>query len=199
MQLFLNATSPFARFARVVAIEKGLADQLQLRWCDPWSNDPALLEAHPQGRIPVLRTEDGSAISESLLIALYFDALAPTPSLVPIQSRAAALAQTSVAYGLMEAAFQMVIAHKHEGALAHESVMGQRRASALQRALQWVEHQDIPVSGAAWQLGHLCLAIALEYVQFRLPHLLPTPAHTHCQRWLAAASQRTSLRTTAFV
>ena len=54
MQLFLNTSSPFARVARVVALEKGLADQLELVWCDPWNNDPALLAQHPQARIPVL-------------------------------------------------------------------------------------------------------------------------------------------------
>ncbi|MBE0509057.1 MAG: glutathione S-transferase, partial [Marinospirillum sp.] len=34
MKLFLNATSPYARFVRVVALEKGLKPELV--WVDPW-------------------------------------------------------------------------------------------------------------------------------------------------------------------
>ena len=83
MQLFLNTTSPFARVARVVALEKGLADQLELVWCDPWNNYPALLAQHPQARIPVLVTDDGQAIAESLLIAQYLDHMGRVPRLIP--------------------------------------------------------------------------------------------------------------------
>ena len=72
MQLFLNTTSPFARVARVIVLEKGLTDRVDLVWSDPWGNDPALLAAHPQLRIPVLMTNDGHAIAESLLESELF-------------------------------------------------------------------------------------------------------------------------------
>ncbi len=132
MQLFLNATSPFARVARVAALHHGLADQLTLVWSDPWNQDPALLAAHPQLRIPVLVTAEGHAISESLLIAQYLDHIGSGPALVPADHSAAVLARASVAYGLMESAFNVVIARKYEGtAVADASVLGQRRLAAL--------------------------------------------------------------------
>ncbi|MBO1997060.1 glutathione S-transferase N-terminal domain-containing protein [Staphylococcus epidermidis] len=84
-RLFLNATSPFARVARVIALEKGLNPELVR--CDPWANDPALPAVHPQARIPVLLTEDGHAIAESLLIAQYLDTLGHGASLLPAQER----------------------------------------------------------------------------------------------------------------
>ena len=144
MQLFLNATSPFARLARVVAIEKGCAAQLQLVWCDPWGDDPALLAVHPQGRIPVLLTDSGQALSESLLIAQYLDGVGDGPSLLPPEQHTTVLATTSVAYGLMESAFATVIARKHHGDAADSSVLGQRRLRAIDRALQWLDTPPLP-------------------------------------------------------
>ena len=147
MRLFLNATSPFARVARVVALEKGLSPELV--WCDPWANDPALLAVHPQGRIPVLVTDDGHALAESLLIAQYLDAQGSGPTLLPAPALAATLARTSVGYGLMEAAFSTVIARKHD-AQADTTVMGQRRLAALQRALAVLE-ADLPAHQRDWR------------------------------------------------
>ncbi|MGE8396125.1 MAG: glutathione S-transferase N-terminal domain-containing protein, partial [Comamonas sp.] len=173
MQLFLNASSPFARLARVVALEKGLADQLQLVWCDPWNNDPALLAEHPQARIPVLVTDDGQAISESLLIAQYLDHIGHGKSLVPAAQMSAILARTSVAYGLMEAAFNVVIARKYEGQAADSSMMGQRRLAAMGRALAQLEKSVSTPMDAQITLDQIATAVALAYVQFRLPALLP--------------------------
>ena len=198
MQLFLNATSPFARLARVVALEKNLSPTLV--WCDPWNNDPAVLAVHPQGRIPVLLTPEGHALSESLLIAQYLDSAGSGAALVPIMQSAAVLAHVSVGYGVMEAAFATVIGRKHEGASQDSSVMGARRLAALQRGLAWLENHSlaaVPHDGAT-TLDQLVTAIALEYVQFRLP-LLCTPAqYPALCAWQEHAAQRPHLQSTAF-
>lgn len=199
MQLFLNATSPFARLARVVALEKGLEDQLELVWCDPWNNDPALLAAHPQLRIPVLLTDSGHAISESLLIAQYLDHIGHGPALVLPAQMADILARTSVAYGLMEAAFGVVIGRKNEGAeVADATVMGQRRLAAMARVLTHLE-DTASTAIPRWTLDMLCTAIALEYVRFRLPALLPAASYPRLHAWLAQAAQHPHLRATQFV
>ena len=70
MELYLNATSPYARLVRIVLLEKGLMDAVTLKWCDPWADDADLLKANPAGRIPALVTEDGTTLSESMLIAM---------------------------------------------------------------------------------------------------------------------------------
>lgn len=199
MQLFLNTTSPFARLARVVAIEKGLIDQVQLVACDPWNNDPALLAQHPQARIPVLVTEDGAAIAESLLIAQYLDQVGPGPRLVPTTHAGAVLARTSVAYGLMEAAFQLVIARKNDGAaVADASLMGQRRLAAIARVLERWEAEPLAPLPAQLTLDHIATTVALAYVQFRLPALLAPSTYPQLQQWLQQAEQRHSFHSTIF-
>ena len=39
MELYLNATSPYARLVRIVLLEKGLMNAVTLKWCDPWADD----------------------------------------------------------------------------------------------------------------------------------------------------------------
>lgn len=198
MQLFLNATSPFARVARVVALEKGLGDRLTLVNADPWSNDPALLAVHPQLRIPVLITPEGQAIAESLLIAQYLDSVGSGPALVPASHAASVLAHTSVAYGLMEAAFQTVIARKYEGAQADASVMGQRRLAAIARVLAQLESAPPAALLAHATLDAITTAVALDYVRFRLPALLELSAYPQLHQWLAQAHQQPHLASTRF-
>lgn len=197
MQLFLNTTSPFARLAHAAALEKGLAERITLVACDPWANDPALLAQHPQLRIPVLVTDEGHAIAESLLIAQYLDATGSGPLLVPPDENAAVLAATSVAYGLMEAAFALVIARKYEGAAADAQAMGLRRLAAIARTLQQLEVAPPAAIGPAPRLHQLATAVALAYVRFRLPELLPTQCYPQLHQWLQQAEQRPSLARTA--
>ena len=199
MQLFLNTTSPFARVARVIALEKGLSEQLTLVPCDPWNNDPALLAAHPQVRIPVLVTDDGHAISESLLIAQYLDQIGPGPSLVPMDRIAQVLAQSSIGYGLMEAAFNVVIARKYEGAPADTSVMGQRRLAAMVRALQALEDGPPPALADTLTLEQIMVAVAIEYVRFRLPELWPDTRYPQLHAWMPTLRQRPSIASTCFL
>ena len=198
MQLFLNTTSPFARVARIAALEKGLAERVQLVWSDPWNHDPALLAVHPQLRIPVLVTDEGQAIAESLLIAQYLDQIGTGPALVPPAQCAAVLAQASVGYGLMEAAFAVVIARKYQGTEADASVLGQRRLAALGRTLAQLEQTPPRPVGADFGLDQITVAVGLEYVRFRLPALLPAETTPRLHAWLEAARQRPSLHATRF-
>ena len=198
MQLFLNATSPFARVARIAALEKGLAERVQLVWSDPWNHDPALLAVHPQLRIPVLVTDEGQAIAESLLIAQYLDQIGTGPDLVPTAQCAAVLSQASVGYGLMEAAFAVVIARKYQGTEADASVLGQRRLAALGRTLAQLEQTPPRPMGADFSLDQITVAVGLEYVRFRLPALLPADAYPRLHAWLEAPRQRPSLHATRF-
>ena len=60
MKLYLNKASPYARLALVVAHEKGLANDLELQWVDPWALAAEFLAVAPLARVPVLVTDDGA-------------------------------------------------------------------------------------------------------------------------------------------
>lgn len=197
MKLYLNATSPFARLARIVAIEKGLAARTELCWVNPWQDDARLLAIAPLARVPVLITDDGAALTESLLIARYLDDTGVGASLVPEHDRARTLALAGLGHGLMEAAFQTVIARKHDGTAADTGHLGQRRRRAIRRGLealrQW--HRDDAAIDALPRLGDLVSAVALEYLAFRLPEMVG--AGQPPVRWRTLAA-RESFTATAF-
>ena len=98
----------------------------------------------------------------------------------------------------MEAAFNIVIARKYEGAAADASVMGQRRLAAITRALAQLEKQLSAPAEAQLTLDQIATAVALAYVQFRLPALLPQADYPQLHAWLQSAEQHEALAQTRF-
>lgn len=199
MELFLNATSPYARLVRIVVLEKGLAEGVTLRWCDPWANDAALLAANPAGRIPALMTDDGTTLSESLLIAVYLDSLGRREPLIPPACQARVLHFSGLGQALMDAAFTTVISRKHQGNEADDSVLGQRRQRAIQRTLARLAHElDASQVAAAVTLGDIAVAVALDYLTFRLPETGWAEQHPRLTQWHQRVSARQSFVQTTF-
>lgn len=194
MKLYLNTTSPYARFVRVVALEKGL--QPELVWVDPWANDPALLAVNPALRVPALETEQGTCLSESLLIALHLEQAAATTQLLPLEHREQLLQLMGWGQGLMDAAFNTVIARKHQGTAVDQTELGKRRLAAIMHTLQQLEHQAARLEQL--HLGSLLVAVALDYLSFRLPEIQWQQDYPQLAARQQQLLQRSSLKTTAF-
>ncbi|MBE0463858.1 MAG: glutathione S-transferase family protein [Halomonadaceae bacterium] len=199
MQLYLNTTSPYARLVRIVLIEKGLINAVTLNWCDPWADDPALLKANPAGRIPALVTEKGTTLSESMLIAIYLDSAYPEKPVLPVNCMGEVLHLAGLGQNLMEAAFTTVIARKHNGNEADNSVLGARRLRAIQRLLNQLNSELGEASVDAINLGEIAVAVALDYLAFRLPKLAWRADYPQLQAWQAGVISRVSFQQTAFV
>ncbi|ODC02923.1 hypothetical protein BFW38_04515 [Terasakiispira papahanaumokuakeensis] len=199
MELYLNKTSPYARVARICAIEKQLDPQVNLIWVDPWADDKALLTANPNSKIPVLVTDEGEAISESLLIASYLDSLSPANSLLHTPHYADVLALSGLSQGLTDAAFTTVINRKHLGKESDLTVLGERRQKAITRGLQRLEDKvDTDVMRGEINLGQIITIVALSYIDFRLPERQWQHQHPHLANWATGLSERPSTTTTAF-
>lgn len=83
MKLFYSAGSPYARMVRVALIELGLdsdVEKQEVTLRDPAS---ALLPYNKVGRVPTLRLDNGTVLTESLLILSYLDILRPARALLP--------------------------------------------------------------------------------------------------------------------
>ncbi len=198
MKLHLNQTSPYARVVRIVALELGLGDQLELVWSDPWADEPELLAANPVGRVPVLVTDEGGSISESLLIAQYLQSLSSGISLIPDAEAAHTLSLAGLGYGLMEAAFNTVIQRKHHGDEADSTLLGQRRLRAIERTLNALEANYEGMAPANLTLADIIVVVALAYLSFRLPALQWEAGREHLQARYSDVSGRQSFKDTAF-
>jgi glutathione S-transferase len=199
MELYLNATSPYARLVRIVLLEKGLADAVTLKWCDPWADDAELLKANPAGRIPALLTEEGTTLSESMLIAVYLDGVSPNKPMIPTAGLGEVLHLTGLGQNLMDAAFNTVIARKHYGNGIDDSELGQRRSRAIQRLLKQLgselgeKQKTSPIT-----LGEISIAVALDYLAFRLSEVSWKEENSQLQEWHAGVTARASFQQTAF-
>ena len=202
MELYLNATSPYARLVRIVLLEKDLADAVTLKWCDPWADDADLLKANPAGRIPALVTEEGTRLSESMLIAVYLDGVSPSPSkpMIPQDRLGEVLHLAGLGQNLMDAAFTTVIARKHYGNEIDDSELGQRRSRAIQRLLKQLDRELGEKQRASTiNLGEIAIAVALDYLAFRLPEVSLEEEYPQLQAWHAGVTARASFQQTAFV
>jgi glutathione S-transferase len=200
MELYLNATSPYARLVRIVLLEKGLMDAVTLKWCDPWADDAELLKANPAGRIPALVTAEGTRLSESMLMAVYLESVSPNPPMLPAASLGDVLHLAGLGQNLMDAAFTTVIARKHYGNEIDDSELGQRRSRAIQRLLKQLdgelgeEQQASPIN-----LGEIAIAVALDYLLFRLPEVNWKEEYSQLPVWHSGVIARDSFQETAFV
>jgi glutathione S-transferase len=135
MQLLANTTSPFVRIARVALIEKGL--DIEPTVVDPWADDTRLRAANVATRVPTLILDDGTALSECLLIVQWLERTRPAPewpSLLGSQPGqvAGVLSRAGMAMGPIEASVATIITRKVTApALFDETPVGLRRRRTM--------------------------------------------------------------------
>jgi len=91
MQLLSSPTSPYARKVRVVILEKGLADQVELLPGVPLGSDAdaaPVRAANPLGKIPALIRQGAPTLFDSPVICEYLDSLGHGPILFPHEGEA---------------------------------------------------------------------------------------------------------------
>ena len=167
MRLFINTTSPYARIARIALWEKGFHD-IETRVVDPWGDDPDLLAVNPAARVPILVTDDGQALAESLLIVLWLEAIRPEPTLLGGDA-AGGVARAGTAMGVIDAAVHTLIGRKITGLTFDESPVGLRRQRSMAEGLKRLDAGLPEPDDGTPTLAVIAATVALDYVQFRFP------------------------------
>lgn len=139
MKLFYSAQSPFARKARIVILEKGLSERVELCPSDRATRLTEIGDGNPIVKVPTLFDDDGECWFDSPVICEYLDSLSPEPRLFPEDGKARwkALRLQALGDGGMDDAVK----------LAYE---GQRPAGA--RSPYWMDRWRHAVEGALGQL-----------------------------------------------
>lgn len=81
MKLYITPGSPYARMARIVVLEKGLENRVEIITAKTRAADSPYYGINPSGRVPYLVCEDGVGFEESALICAYLDRLDGKPAL----------------------------------------------------------------------------------------------------------------------
>ena len=79
MKLYVTPTSPYARMARIVVLEKGLTDSVEIIAAQTRQVDSPYYDINPSGRVPYLVLSNGVGLEDSALICSYLDHLDSTP------------------------------------------------------------------------------------------------------------------------
>lgn len=196
MRLYYSPASPYARKVRATLIEKRLDDRTDAIMVNPLE-DPADLQArNPLGKVPALQLDDGRVIVDSPVICAYLDRIGHGPALVPADAdaRLDALSREALADGIMDAAVALVM-ERRRPAEQRSPLWQERWAAAITRGVAACGEPPDPRAGL--DIGHLALAVALGYLDFRLPDLHWQAAAPRLRDWLDDVARRPSLATTA--
>src|SRR5262245_21788065 len=81
MKLYVTYTSPYARLARIVVVEKGLENRVEIIEAKTRVPGSPYYAINPSGRVPYLIDDAGVGMEDSRLICAYLDGLDGKPRL----------------------------------------------------------------------------------------------------------------------
>jgi glutathione S-transferase len=162
-----SPASPFGRKVKIAAALCGLSDQVTIEPADTKDPDDSLRGQNPLGKIPILITEDGTAVYDSRVIAEWLDVEAGGGVIIPRgEARFAALTLQALADGVMDASILIVYESRFRpGEKQHRPWMDYQ-GEKVARALSVLEAAP-PAIGDRPHIGHVALACALSYRDFR--------------------------------
>jgi glutathione S-transferase len=198
MKLYITYGSPYARLARIVVIDKGLEDCVEIIAAKTRAPDSPYYQINPSGRVPYLVDDTGAGMEDSQLICAYLDGLDGKPRFHDA-ARASdwaylrlEFAARSMCDGIAVWGREMV-RPEHERSpttLAHESARARRMADFFE------DHVADPRMQGPPGMAHLILAIAVEMARKRgLGDL--TEGRPRLAAWMRSVSDLPSMRKTA--
>lgn len=199
MKFFYTTSSPYARKARIVAIETGIAEQLELVPVTVRDPNSRLLRYSPVGKVPVVETDDGRILCEASIICDYFDSLHDGPRLMP-QAGAArweVLRLEGLAAGLLEGLVTWVRETRRPEANRSADVLDLETSRTV-RCLDGFEAEaaagrlDRPLD-----IAQVTIGCALSVLDFRLAAYDWRARRPRLALWSAAFAERPSMTMTA--
>jgi glutathione S-transferase len=197
MKLHWSPRSPFVRKVMVAAHEAGVADQLACVRTVVGGTVPhlELMRENPLGKLPTLVLEDGTIIYDSLVICTYFDTVFAPGKLIPIAwpARLAALRRHALGNGMLDICLQWLgeRARPAERQSPSHIALWQGKIRACIGALETES-----LANDAADIGHLTIAVALSYLDFRFATENWRNSHPRLSTWMAKFDQRPSMRAT---
>jgi glutathione S-transferase len=173
MRLFWAKYSPFVRKVMIAAHEAAVADRIELVTTSvDMSNANTALQSHnPLSQIPVLLTDDGSALHDSRTICEYLDSFSnAAPLFPPAPVRWDALTRQSLADGMMDT---LILWRQERQKPAEQQTAGWLTTfkAKITAALREFETAVPGMAAAPFDIGHAALGCALGYMDLRFPDL----------------------------
>jgi glutathione S-transferase len=211
MKLYDSEPAPNPRRVRIFLAEKGIpfgtsatdSEAVQLVPVDMAAGEhrsEAARARNPLGQIPVLELDDGTAISESVAICRYFEALRPDPPLFGsglLEQARVEMWNRRIELGLLS---QVGIAWRNGPVVAKMAPGRFRRIpeakedaeqaarSFYRRMNGWLADQGF-LNGDAFSIADITALCTIDFAS-ALVDLAPDPELTELQRWHEEVSAR---------
>lgn len=157
---------------------------LELVFVDPWTNPAELEQYNPFSQIPVLLTDEGTAISHSLLICQYLADTRPDAQELAVTAYAASLLENTIQ------AFKLV-RFKAEGSENHP--LTERCLNAIRHALG--QAPELQPQSKDWP--QVMLGTTLLTLKLRNPDLFEQHARADTKTAVTRFAERDDVRKTA--
>ncbi len=196
MKLRFSPISPYVRKVCVVAHETGLFGRLDLVPTNVWASDTDIGRDNPLGKVPALATDGGEVLYDSPVICEYLDSLHDGARLFPPAggARWTALRRQALGDGILDAAVLRLLESKRKDTERSASWL-ERHRTAIERALDALE-DEVADFGRAITIGHVAIACALGYLDFRFPADNWRHRRPALTRWHGEFAQRPSMTRT---
>ncbi len=195
MKLISSTTSPFSRKVRVLLIEKGFPD-IEIEMLNPWEDPEELVAVNPFSRVPALVLNNGVVFYDSQLIVEYIENTMQGPKFIPSSGAARWLVLQGQALGdnLIEVGIRPLLERRRpEGKQIKEKIIRDEivLARGIGAAAKLVRVMEPPLS-----IGHIAIACALGFIDFRFPHLKWRDHHPRLSAWYQDMRLRPSMQAT---
>jgi len=197
VRLYITPGSPYARIARVVVIEKGLENRVEIVVAQTRLAGSPYYRINPSGRVPYLVRDDGVGMEESALICDYLDGLDGEPRFgLPagadaLEARRLESLARSLLDGLAVWGRELVRPENERSptVIEHETNRSKRMVDV------WEQEIGHPLMHGFNRL-HLTLACALAF-EARIPGMRWRQGHPRLVEWFKPIAVRPSFTATA--
>ena len=198
MKLYITSGSPYARIVRMLIIEKGLSDRIEIVNAQTRQAGSPYYALNPSGRVPYLVRDDGVGLEESGLICAYLDHFDGAPRFDPPPSgetrwhalRLEALARSTIdglAVWIRE--LRRPQNERSPTILHHEADRATRMGNLWEREIvqPWMQGEI--------NMAQMTLASALA-IEARCPEFKWREQHPNLVAWYDKIADRPSMRST---
>lgn len=197
MKLVVSPTSPYSRKVRVLIIEKGLQDTVEIVMASPLADGTQDIIRNPLGKVPSLILPDGKVVFDSPVICAFIDAKFSGPRLVPVDGNRKWNSDCAQALGdgILDAAFNIVM-ERQRPSVEQSAFWKERWATAIMNGVKAIDEARTELSSDL-NIGAITCAVALGYLEFRLPEIEWRSDFPELKSFFGDFSQRPSFFQTA--
>ena len=200
-----NYPAPNPRKVHIYLAEKGLSvDRVHTKMTERQHKAPEFVKKNSLGQVPVLETDDGKFISESIAICRYFEALHPSPPLFGRDAYDAAMVEMWIRraeFRLWIPTGQVWINADPRTAFVNPHQFkdyGEHSKKILANAMKWLDGELGDgrefLSGTHFTMADVVLLCGLDFAKF-IHQEIPEEAK-NLRAWHARVSARPSARAT---